>query len=656
MSIQLLAGFQAETGMGQSSCEHGEGQTGRKFNGEADHYPNLQFGASSRPHGCAKRGGRPVTWIGGGGMDPKKLAGLGVPALRALFAEVFGEATASNNAGWLRRKLAECPDQVHGQRRSPVVRARDSGAAIWNCSSPAVVLMGGDTETNPTLGSEMWGRAQYDDLQQQDAALESSLAEQDTLQGTNNSAGQSMDVFGTALGSLLNGCSLPRRSLKRSAPSAESADTLGYRSSVATRLSPTPSGSGSASPTATGGATSPQHQPCSSSRDHCSKQEPHLTQLYSGCELQQGSMVLPHCFDDSYLGVKVLVYWPADHQWWEATICQLNTADKRLQLLYTDMTEEEVSGHDFEELLRNGHLLLAGPQKPSCTNYSTGTLPVDGGECSLPQPCIAGAATAEVAAVAWSAGVADRVHLSAAGRSQSCALPRSTVCEAAVLSQDFSRSVSFGAGSAGTRSAEASEVDNEPVGPGGMEVAAKRFCREVPASTTGMKGDALGCGGLAEEIQQLRQLQLRLQRTVSEPGAAASGWAHPPACQAPGNAQLQLDDAGPTDMACGFQEQLSVDHAQQEDGDNLDDSFGARTSSCGDSLCESVADELAMAGLGADDAATYFSLFGAEGLLAEQQTGQAVSGQDAVGDVSVDAVAAAAQAEREAFAHMFDFD
>jgi len=48
------------------------------------------------------------------------------------------------------------------------------------------------------------------------------------------------DVFGAPLGRLLDGCGALRRSLKRSAPSAESADTLGYHSSAATRLSPTP--------------------------------------------------------------------------------------------------------------------------------------------------------------------------------------------------------------------------------------------------------------------------------------------------------------------------------------------------------------------------------------------------------------------------------
>jgi hypothetical protein len=50
----------------------------------------------------------------------------------------------------------------------------------------------------------------------------------------------------------------------------------------------------------------------------------------------------------------------------------LDTAEKKMQLLYTDMTEEEVSGTDFEELLRNRHLMLAGLQGPGYTNCSTG--------------------------------------------------------------------------------------------------------------------------------------------------------------------------------------------------------------------------------------------------------------------------------------------
>eukprot|EP00240_Pyramimonas_obovata_P014433 CAMPEP_0118953764 /NCGR_PEP_ID=MMETSP1169-20130426/57138_1 /TAXON_ID=36882 /ORGANISM="Pyramimonas obovata, Strain CCMP722" /LENGTH=185 /DNA_ID=CAMNT_0006901297 /DNA_START=457 /DNA_END=1011 /DNA_ORIENTATION=- len=55
----------------------------------------------------ATRGGRPVTWIGGGGQDPSQLARMGVPELRARFLQVFGQHTASNNSTWLRKKLAE---------------------------------------------------------------------------------------------------------------------------------------------------------------------------------------------------------------------------------------------------------------------------------------------------------------------------------------------------------------------------------------------------------------------------------------------------------------------------------------------------------------------------------------------------------------------
>eukprot|EP00882_Tetradesmus_deserticola_P002905 GHRQ01003088.1.p2 GENE.GHRQ01003088.1~~GHRQ01003088.1.p2 ORF type:complete len:229 (+),score=47.32 GHRQ01003088.1:428-1114(+) len=105
----------------------------------------------SKTHGCAKRGGRPVTWIGGGGLDPKRLASLGVPVLRELFKEVFGESTASNNAGWLRRKLSESPDGVHGQCRSRVVRARDSGAAIWN--RPLIMLGVGEEAGDEELAA-----------------------------------------------------------------------------------------------------------------------------------------------------------------------------------------------------------------------------------------------------------------------------------------------------------------------------------------------------------------------------------------------------------------------------------------------------------------------------------------------------------------------
>ena len=56
-----------------------------------------------------------MTWIGGGGQDPATLARMGVPELRSLFRELFGQETASNNSNWLRKKLAEPPaDDAEG--------------------------------------------------------------------------------------------------------------------------------------------------------------------------------------------------------------------------------------------------------------------------------------------------------------------------------------------------------------------------------------------------------------------------------------------------------------------------------------------------------------------------------------------------------------
>jgi len=79
------------------------------------------------------KGGRPVTWIGGGGQDPAKLSRMSVPDLRDLFKELFGQPTASNNSAWLRRKLAEpAAEDEGGARRAPQPRSRDVAASIWS--------------------------------------------------------------------------------------------------------------------------------------------------------------------------------------------------------------------------------------------------------------------------------------------------------------------------------------------------------------------------------------------------------------------------------------------------------------------------------------------------------------------------------------------
>jgi hypothetical protein len=82
-----------------------------------------------------------VTWIGGGGQDPAKLQRLGVPELRNLFREVFGQVTASNNSNWLRKKLAEppAPDAEGGARRAAHPRSRDMTASIWTAGSDLAV-------------------------------------------------------------------------------------------------------------------------------------------------------------------------------------------------------------------------------------------------------------------------------------------------------------------------------------------------------------------------------------------------------------------------------------------------------------------------------------------------------------------------------------
>ena len=69
---------------------------------------------------------------------------MGVPELRALFREVFGQSTASNNSAWLRKKLAEPPAaEDGGARRAAQPRARDVAASIWSRDGDEVGAPGG---------------------------------------------------------------------------------------------------------------------------------------------------------------------------------------------------------------------------------------------------------------------------------------------------------------------------------------------------------------------------------------------------------------------------------------------------------------------------------------------------------------------------------
>eukprot|EP00191_Tetraselmis_sp_GSL018_P016407 CAMPEP_0177594874 /NCGR_PEP_ID=MMETSP0419_2-20121207/10026_1 /TAXON_ID=582737 /ORGANISM="Tetraselmis sp., Strain GSL018" /LENGTH=499 /DNA_ID=CAMNT_0019086237 /DNA_START=293 /DNA_END=1789 /DNA_ORIENTATION=- len=81
-----------------------------------------------------RKGGRPVKWIGGGGLSQKFLVGKGVPELRALFLQVFGHPTASNNSAWLRRKLSEPPDEVPGRGRSAKAHRSEASTVHWRQS------------------------------------------------------------------------------------------------------------------------------------------------------------------------------------------------------------------------------------------------------------------------------------------------------------------------------------------------------------------------------------------------------------------------------------------------------------------------------------------------------------------------------------------
>lgn len=86
---------------------------------------------SRTSHGGVKIGGRAVTWVGGAGMPREVLDKMGIPQLRALFLKTFNHPTGSNNAEWLRKKLAQPQDPQVGAARAAVPRARDVGAEIW---------------------------------------------------------------------------------------------------------------------------------------------------------------------------------------------------------------------------------------------------------------------------------------------------------------------------------------------------------------------------------------------------------------------------------------------------------------------------------------------------------------------------------------------
>ncbi|GBF97728.1 hypothetical protein Rsub_10892 [Raphidocelis subcapitata] len=83
-------------------------------------------------------GGRPRSWIGGGGLDPGYVAALKVPELRQLFQSVFGVATNSHNSVWLRRKLTEPPGAARGCRRRPSASDASESSSATETRNPGL--------------------------------------------------------------------------------------------------------------------------------------------------------------------------------------------------------------------------------------------------------------------------------------------------------------------------------------------------------------------------------------------------------------------------------------------------------------------------------------------------------------------------------------
>ncbi|KAI8465868.1 MAG: hypothetical protein J3K34DRAFT_461196 [Monoraphidium minutum] len=271
----------------------------------------LTAGQCSPSQGFAKRGGRPVTWIGGGGLDSKYLAQLGVPKLRELFFAVFGEGTASNNAAWLRRKLGERPDSVYGQGRCERVRARDAAAAIW--------VERDDGTLGPAEGTDGGG-----------AAAPGGVA---ALVGGAAPAAAAAAALGCGL-PVLEPAGAAQLNQMRSLPAD---GRFGDRAAAAP---------GAAAPGTTyGGAGGARARGRTSARRR-------------GAARASAAWRAGRSTDTSRLGQ---VYWPDDDTWWAATVLGCDVAERRLQLLYSNLQEEEITGDDLESLVRGGHLAASLP-------------------------------------------------------------------------------------------------------------------------------------------------------------------------------------------------------------------------------------------------------------------------------------------------------
>lgn len=96
--------------------------------------------------------------------------------------------------------------------------------------------------------------------------------------------------------------------------------------------------------------------------------------------------LITQCGCDYYANFTPQVYWPDDDTWWTATVLQLDTAERHMQLLYTNLQQEDITGPDFESLIKAGHLaegwstaseLVASGDEPLltvCTGRTQGCL------------------------------------------------------------------------------------------------------------------------------------------------------------------------------------------------------------------------------------------------------------------------------------------
>ncbi|CAL5221866.1 g4128 [Coccomyxa viridis] len=286
------------------------------------------------------RGGRPVTWFGGGGMNPQDLVGLGVPKLRALFLETFGHHTASNNGSWLRRKLCEKPDAERGRGRSAAVRKRDQGAAIWTTGAVRNITQA-EANVLVTSGPVLANGSFIAIPESSDCANDAGSAA--------NSPHDTPSVT-------------PTKHIQHKVAGGAKPTRLTYswgKPSRKTAKDPTPAKSPTQRPLCFEGASS-------DAGAKAGGEEPVMVRrLLQRCDLADAQR---------FKGQQVELFWPEDATWWLARIIKLNS--KQCQVVYETGETEELQ---VDELIRDGIMSLGWVPAPgSGRPDSAGELSVAG--------------------------------------------------------------------------------------------------------------------------------------------------------------------------------------------------------------------------------------------------------------------------------------